>query len=122
MTRNTVNPREAGRMSTSLAKFHERGEKGRRAKAEVLRRLELAVDRLDVALQSDPPSSSTIAQGLHGIHYLQRGYADGNSQRDIPEDAPDFQLDERRAEELALGLLDLLAGARRARSTWGEQE
>lgn len=98
-----------------------RYQRGRSARAEVERRVLRAIDRLDVALQFDRPNSATLAQSLHAIHHLERGWA-SDSTRELVDDAPDFQLSASDAEDLARLLATMLEQARNARSTVAEAE
>lgn len=105
-----------------MAKYNEaKAARGRRAKAEVERRVTAALDRIDVAIQGEA-SGATLAQLLHGMHYLERGWADGEGQRRIPDDAPDFRVDQETAQAIAGGIAWMLTWARNARGTWGERE
>lgn len=99
----------------------EAAERGRQARAEVERRVLAAIDRLDVALQFTAPSPGVMAQVLHGIHYLERGWAGSLDQHSIPPDAPDFRIEHDDAEALAQNLINLLADARHAKGKWGER-
>lgn len=94
---------------------------GRRAEAEVLRRLTKALDRINVAAQGDNP-----AQFLHAIHYLQRGWTGSfspeNDSRSVPRDAPDFTIADTQAEALALALDNIFRLAKNAKRAVEESD
>ncbi len=104
-------------MNRTEAARAERYRKGKAAEAEVMRRIELALDRLNVAQQSE---GGNPAQFLHAVHYLQRGWADDS--RSVPAEAPDVHLTHDYAEEIALRLNSMLTWTKNARSTFGESE
>ncbi len=95
--------------------------KGKAAEKEVLRRLTLALDRINVAQQGEGGSPS---QFLHAIHYLQRGWTGSfspeNDSRSVPSEAPEFTLNALAAESLALALDHMFRLARNAKRTVGE--
>lgn len=88
------------------------------AEAEVLRRLTLALGRLQVNVQSD--DGGIPAQFLHAVHYIQRGYADDS--RIVPPESPDVHFAQDESERLAVQLQHMIVVARNARSTFGEAE
>jgi hypothetical protein len=107
-------------------KREDREERYRRNKAaedEVLRRLTLAVDRLRVVAEfGDAGSSGVVAQTLHAVHFLERGWAGAQDSRTLPRDAPDFRISHEEAEDLATGLAGMLMLARNATYTAGEAD
>lgn len=113
----TTRSREADRRS-------ERYRRGKAAEAEVLRRLTLALDRLNVNAQSD--QGGIPAQFLHAVHYLERGWTGSfspeNDSRSVPRDAPDFNLGAIEAEALALALHHMFLIARNAKWTVAETD
>ena len=92
----------------------ERYRRGKRAEAEVARRLTLALDRLGAS------RGDNVAQVFHAVHYIQYGYA-GDS-RTLPADAPDITFDQRTAEELVTTLSWLLIRAYNTKLTVGETD
>lgn len=100
-----------------------RYRRGKRAEAEVLRRLTRALDRLNVSAQGE---GGTPAQFLHAVHYIERGWTGSfspeNDSHSVPRDAPDFALSHDEAESIALALHQMFVIAKNARHTVGEAE
>jgi hypothetical protein len=99
----------------------ERYATGKRAEAEVLRRLTKALDRINVASQGNNP-----AQFLHAMHYLQRGWTGSfspeNDSRSVPRDAPAFTLADTATEALALALDNMFQLAKNAKYSVEESD
>ena len=91
-------------------------ERGQRAREEVERRVLAAINRLDVALQFDRPNTGALAQHLHAVHMLERGWF-SDSSKELVDTAPDFHLDRGDAEQLASLLARILELARNERYT-----
>ena len=106
-------------MTREADRREERYRRGKRAEAEVLRRLTLALDRINVASQGTNP-----AQFLHAVHYIARGWTGSfspeNDSRSVPRDAPDFTLTHTEAEPLALALHHMFMVAKNAKWTVDE--
>lgn len=91
------------------------------AEDEVLRRLTLAVNRLRVVSQFHGESlAGIVAQTGHAVHFVEIGFAEDS--RDVPPEAPDFQVGHNEAEQLVCGLASMLARALSASTTVGEAD